>query len=260
MSNTPIASKKRTNYENFVAECPYCGKESIFNRASDLHTFEPISGRNVSCQSVDCGKLFRIVGDSVNNNHEMIILDCYELIKRKHYMNCIFNLTQAYEVFFSLYFRVELLYKPFGANRDQDIAELNRIAKELREKLKEHTFARMRALFLQYMVNRQAPKNLVEAKTLIAGIPDRPAEPKDTAIENIGDTTLVPLLMALKATNINRLRNRVVHQQAYRPTREEVESSLEETRSILFPLTNHLELYDDVNFYIKEKGADHKKG
>jgi hypothetical protein len=164
MSNIPIASKKRTTYENFVAECPWCGKESIFNRASDLRTFEPIAGRDVSCQSVDCGKPFRIVGDSVNNRHEMLIFDCYELIERKHYMNCILSLAQAYEVFFSLYFRVELLYKPFGADRDQELADLNRISEGLHDKIKEHTFTPMRALFLQYTVNGQLPKNLVQPR------------------------------------------------------------------------------------------------
>jgi hypothetical protein len=55
MTDMPIARKKRTSYENFVAECPSCGVESIFNRASDL------------------------------------------------------SLTTAYEMFFSLFFRVELL-------------------------------------------------------------------------------------------------------------------------------------------------------
>jgi len=252
MSNIPIARKKRTSYENFVAECPWCGKESIFNRASDLRTFEPIAGRDVSCLSVDCGKPFRIVGDSVNNRHEMLVFDCYELIGRKHYMNSILSLAQAYEVFFSMYFRVELLYKPFGADRDQELAELNRISKVLQGKIKEHTFARMRALFLRYMVAPQSPKNIAESEVVVADFPDRPGDPKDAAIESLGDSTLVPLLKALKATNINTLRNNVVHKQAYRPTREEVEAALEEARSILFPLTSHLQLYDDVNWYIRK--------
>src|SRR5260221_158441 len=109
MSNIPIAKNRRSSYENFVAQCPCCGKDCIFNRASDLHTLEPIAGLDVSCQSDDCRKPFRSVGDSVNSAHEMLILDCYELIEAKHYMAVILSLTQAYEVFFSLFFRVELL-------------------------------------------------------------------------------------------------------------------------------------------------------
>jgi len=42
VSDVPVAKKKYASYENFVAECPWCCKEIIFNRASDLRTFEPI--------------------------------------------------------------------------------------------------------------------------------------------------------------------------------------------------------------------------
>ncbi|HWP56373.1 MAG TPA: hypothetical protein VNL14_00635 [Candidatus Acidoferrales bacterium] len=252
MSDVPVARNKHTSYENFVAECPWCSKESIFNRASDLGTFEPIAGRDVSCQSADCGKPFRIVGDAINSPHEMLIFDCYELVERKHYMNCILSLAQAYEVFFSLFFRVELLYKPFGADPEQEPADLNRLSEELHEKIKEHTFTGMRALFLEHMVTGRSPKNLAEAAAMVAALPDRPREPRDAAIESLGDAKLVPLLRAVKTTSINTLRNRVVHKQAYRPTREEVEEAIKETQSVLFPLTRHLNLYDEINWYMKK--------
>jgi hypothetical protein len=260
MSNIPIANKKRTSYENFIAECPWCGEENIFNRASDLQTFEPIAGHDVSCQSVDCDKPFRIVGDSVNSPHEMLIYDCYELVEQKNYMNCILILTQAYEVFFSLFFRVELLDQPFGTDLDQpfgtdldqELADLNRLSEELHDKIKEHTFTRMRALFLQHMVTGHSPENLAEAAAVVAALPDRPGDPKDAAIESLGDAKLVFLLKALKATSIHTLRNRIVHKQAYRPNRKEVEVALKEARSILFPLTSHLRLYDDINWYMRK--------
>ena len=51
MNAIPVAERKRTSYENFAAECPWCRRENIFNRASDLKTFEPIAGRDVSCLS-----------------------------------------------------------------------------------------------------------------------------------------------------------------------------------------------------------------
>jgi len=252
MSDIPVVRNKRTSYENFVAECPWCRKESIFNRASDLRTFKPIAGRDVSCLNSDCRKPFRIVGDSVNSAHEMLIADCYELVDRKHYMNCILSLAQAYEVFFSLFFRVELLYKPFAGDPDQDLADLNRLSEDLHEKVKEHTFTRMRALLLQQILTAHSPKDLVDAAAAVAALPDSPGDPKDIAVESLGDAKLVPLLKALKATNIHTLRNRVVHKQAYRPTREEVEAALEETRSILLPLTSHLQLYDEINWYMRK--------
>ena len=252
MINIPVAKNKHTSYENFLAECPLCGKENIFNRASDLKTFEPISGLDVSCQNDHCRKPFRIIGDSVNCAHEMLIFDCYELLERKHYMNCLLSLAQAYEVFFSLFLRVELLYKPFATDPNQDLAEFNRLSEALQEKIKHHTFVPMRALFLQHIVARYSPKNLIESAVIIGDLPDHPAGPKDTAIEGLADAKLVPLLKALKATSIHTLRNHVVHKHAYRPTRDEVEATLEETRSILFPLTRHLQLYDNINWYTRK--------
>ncbi len=78
----------------------------------------------------------------------MLVLDCHELLRQKHYMNCIITLAQAYEVFFSLFLRGELLYKPFAGDAGKDINHLNRLAEQLSEKVKEHAFARMLALFL----------------------------------------------------------------------------------------------------------------
>jgi hypothetical protein len=251
MTEIPVAESKRASYENFIAQCPWCSGENVFNRASDLMTFEAIAGRNVSCQFAECGKPFRIVGDSVNGPHEMLIFDCYELLERKHYMNCLLSLAQAYEVFFSLFFRVEFLYKPFGANPDHDIAQLNVVSEELQDRIKEHAFVKMRALFLRHIVSGATPKNLSDAAAAIAAFPDRPGDPKDADIEGLNDPKLVQLLKALKATTIHTARNRVVHKQAYRPTRDEVTAALSESRSILLPLTSHLRLYDDINWYMK---------
>lgn len=251
MSDIPIAKNRSTSYENVVAVCPSCGENSIFNRASDLHTFEPIAGRNVACLRADCRKPFRIVSDSVNGAHEMLIFDCYELIERKHYMNCILSLAQAYEVFFSLFFRVELLYRPFGSDPDQKIADLNRLSEALQKKIEKHTFAPMRALFLSHIVAGPLPKTLAEASGLVGALPNRPGDPKDAAIESLGDAKLASLLKALKGTNIHTQRNQIVHKRAYRPTRVEVDAALEETRSILFPLTSRLQLYDEINWYMK---------
>jgi hypothetical protein len=254
MSNIPVAKTKETSYENFVAECPSCREEIIFNRASDLRSFEPIAGRNVSCLRAECGKPFRIVGDSINCAHEMLVFGCYELMERKHYMNCILSLAQAYEVFFSLFLRVELLYKPFAADSDDDDA-LNRLAEALREKIERHTFAPMRALVLRHIVFGQSPNDLAAAAQLVAALPEKPGDPKDADIEGLADRNLVPLLKALKATSIHSLRNRVVHKESYRPTREVVEAALEETRSILSPLTSRLQLRDDINWYMRNSSA-----
>ena len=245
----PVAERKRTSYENFVVECPLCGHECIFNRASDLCTFESIAGLNVSCLNEKCGKLFRLIGDSVNERHEMLIFDCYELLERKQYMNCVLNLALAYETFFSLFLRVELLYKPFAADPDQ-LDRLNLLSKKLENKIKRYTFSRMRALFLWQITKQHSAATLEEAEEIIEAFPDCPKDPKDGEIEALSDTKLIPLLKALRDTTIHELRNRIVHKQADRPTREEVKDSLKETGSILFLLTHHLRLHDEPNWYM----------
>jgi hypothetical protein len=214
-----------------------------------LGTFEPIAGRDVEC--LECGEPFRIVSDSVNEAYEMFLSECSELRDRKHYSACILSVAQAYEVFFGLFFRVELLYKPFGADSNRCLEDLNRVAQILHDRLKDHGFARLRALFLQHAVARHSPKSIAEAETLLAGMPCRPGDPKNADIEALPDQKLVPHLKAIKNTEVHTLRNQVVHQRAYRPTRQEAEKAIEEAQSILFPLGAYFDLHDEINWYLR---------
>jgi len=45
MNKIPYAKKKQTSYENFVGECPWYRKESIFNRAINLKDLSSIALR-----------------------------------------------------------------------------------------------------------------------------------------------------------------------------------------------------------------------
>ncbi len=239
---------RRASYENIVADCPLCGSENIFNRVSDLKTSEQIAGLDVSCQK--CRKAFHIVGDSINNRHELLIYDCDQLIEHKRYINSILNLAQAYEVFFSLYFRVELLFKPFALDPDHDIEQLNRLAGILYDSIKAYTFRRLRSSFLQHILRGHSPRNWKEAADDLAVLSQKSAEPKDDSIEASGDAKLVTLLKAVKNTRIHELRNRAVHHRAYRPTLNEVNDALDETKNTLLPLTHHLQLNENVNWYL----------
>jgi hypothetical protein len=250
VNGIPVARGTRTSYENFAAECPWCDKESVFNRASDLGTFKPILGRDVSCLSLDCGRPFRIMGDVVNNAHEMLVFDCYELLESKHYMNCILSLAQAYEVFFSLFFRVELLYRPFASDSGHRLDDLNRLHQALLDQTRRYTFTPMRTLFLRHMVAGHSPRDLGEAATMVSALSSIQGDPSDCMIDGLADAKLVPLLQAVKTTRINEMRNDVVHKQAYRPNAKEALDHLEEARSVLFPLTDLLDLHDDINWYI----------
>ena len=253
MNQMPYATEKRTSYENFAAVCPCCGKCSIFNRVSDLKECDPIAFKTVQCLSPSCSKPFNINGDSVNAAHEMLVFDCHELLRQKHYMNCIITLAQAHEVFFSLFLRVELLYKPFAKDDGRDIDRLNRLSEQLAEKVKNHTFAPMRALFLRQLVSGPRLASLSEAEAAILRLPERPTDPADSDLEKVGDPALVDLLKALKRTTIHEVRNRVVHKRAYRPSRDEAKSAFKSARKLLFPLTHRLGLHDEINWYLANK-------
>lgn len=238
------------DYENVTANCPFCGYRCIFNRASDLRTFEPIGGKNIRCLNKDCHKPFRIVGDTANERHQVLIYDCYKFLRHKQYMHCIVNLVTAYEMFFSLFLRVELLYKPFALERAgvRRLEDLNALARLLGKKINKETFHSMRCLFLNEVTYRQSVKDLSSARIRICSLNVR--DTSNCKITAIDDQRLVPLLMELKSSNIGRVRNDVVHKQAYRPTREETEEYFEQAKSIVLTLTSLLDLHDSLNWYI----------
>jgi hypothetical protein len=252
MAGIPCAEEIQTTYENFTARCPWCGFKNIFNRASDLEDLEPIAHKQVVCLNRDCEQRFTISGDSINPAFEMLIYDCYELRCAKHYAYCILNLAQAFEVFFSQYLRVELLYRPFALDSDRDIEQLNDLVELLYEKVKRHASAAMRNLFFYQVLQQRQARSLSEAEASINALPDRPPEPSDASIESVTDQRLSALLMRLKYCKVGELRNQVVHKRAYRPKLDEVNEALRETREILLPLASMLRIQsDDLNWYMR---------
>ena len=244
----PPSRAKHAGYENVVSECPWCRCECIFNRASDLRTFEPIFGRDVSCMG--CDKLFRLISDSVNERHEQLLFDCDELLERKQYMNCIISVTQSYEMFFGLYLRVAFLYRPFSSDWNAaSLNHMNQVSEQLRKKVRKCAFWDMRAIFLRQVTAPSPPVNLVEAAEIIKTLDCKSPCPKEGDLRAVSDTKVANLLINLKKTTVNTLRNKVVHKIAYRPTRAKAENAVEEARSILLPLTNCLDLHDDVHWY-----------
>lgn len=238
----PDAQEKRATYENFIAICPTCNFENIFNRVSDLNDRGLISHKQVVCQSINCAKPFNISGDSVSAAYEMLIYDCYELNRSKHYMYCILNLAQAYESFFSLYLRNELLYKPFSLEPNPNIEKLNSLSANLYNKTKEFTFCKMRDTFLHQLLQKTTITSLAQSEISIQNLPDKPTTPADKIIESNFDKELADLLIQLKKSNIHEIRNKVVHKYAYRPTLQEVDKEIKQTREILFLLAQKLEI------------------
>ncbi len=249
-----ILYSKKTNptYENFIAICPYCDFKNIFNRATDLKDTNPIGFKTVKCLSEKCGKSFNINGDLVSPAYQMLIFDCYDLLKEKKYSYCILNLAQAFEVFFSLYLRIKLIYKPLAIQRGKTrVNELNEIIKFLYEAIKKYPYLKIRNIFINTVLSNQSNNSLEGSKTFIENIKNLTTEPENNLIENISDKKLEPLLIKLKNSKIHELRNEVVHKYAYRPTLEEVEKAINETREIVLGLSARLDAkYDDINWYL----------
>ena len=247
---------KDAGYENLTVACPWCNCECIYNRASDIGTFEPISGREVQCTGNSCRKLIWIYSDSVNERHEMLVYECYQLLERKQYMYCILNLATAYEMFFSLFLRVYLLYKPYAADANSGLSgsldKVNELSATLHHKIEHLTFPRMRNLFLSEVTNTTPVTDLLSAEQRILSLRPREDTP-DSKIEALGDGNLVQVLKDLKSTDIHNVRNAVVHKQGYRPTKEEAEKYFQEARSILFPVTVYLDLRHEPNWYVSRR-------
>lgn len=254
MSKLLYAKKKETSYENFTAWCPYCTYKNIFNRITDLKTTEAIGFMKVKCLNDVCGKEYNINGDSISPAFKMIVFDCYDLKREKRYSSCILNLAQAFEVFFSLYLRVELLYKPFSIEHkkgENNLNRMNELSKQLYKEIETYAFVKLRTIFLNLVLNNKPAKSLYEAGKIIKNINSLTTTPSDIMIGNIQDAHLSVLLINLKNTKICELRNKVVHKLAYRPSIEEVDAAIEETRSILFSLATCLEMeIDDINWYM----------
>ena len=258
MANILYAIETHTNYENFYARCPRCGFENTYNRVSDLEDITPIGYKEVRCLNHICKQPFAINGDLVNPVYEMLIFDCHELRKQKRYSYYILNLAQAFEVFFSLYLRVHFHYRPFAklereALGSGDLDQLNKVASELYEATKNYAFTHMLSVFLQCVLSGNYSASLIEAQQSIRALgTQRPNLPKDQEIIASSNQQLADVLKRLKYSKINELRNKIVHQRAYRPRLAEVDEALEETRDIIFSLKSFLRIQDDViNWYIQ---------
>jgi hypothetical protein len=260
MKQILCAEKTKKSYENFVAYCPYCEFENIYNRVTDLKTTEAIDFKKVVCLNETCAKSFCINGDLISPAFQMLISDCNELVSQKHYSYCILNLTQAFEVFFSLYLRVQLLYKPLALTERTTLRysneDLNDLAEQLYDAVKKYAFVKLRNIFLNFIVENKTAKTFAESKKLISHLRlFSENTPSDEKLQKIPNTDLSKLLQSLKNTAIHDIRNKVVHQRAYRPTLDEVNSAINETGDILFPLSYLLKIdSDDINWYLyKEK-------
>jgi len=256
MADDLRAVTNAATYENVIAECPSCGSTNIFNRVSDLHTLRPIDFREVKCQR--CNQPFSIGGDCINAAHEMLLFECHEFIQGKRYMQCVLTAAQAYEVFFSHFMYVQLLFRAFAKDESRDLTRLNTLIRLLYQRMKGLTFEPMRRLVLRMIVDGVAPPSLVAAEPVILAIPGaatgiRPVTRAE--IDQMNDWRLKALLVKLLRADVNTLRNRVIHKDAYRPKEAEAKRVYREAREVLFGLTGRLQLGFDFEWYVNQPVA-----
>ena len=245
------AQKKDTNYENFIAECPYsdCRNENIFNRVSDLKTTKPISSEEVEC--FKCKRKFRITGDLVSEKHQYLIYDCYELLKQKRYMYCIINLCIACEAFFQKGIEIKLLWEPWQKKVfKKGIGIFNHYSHKLYNKTQDYTYSKLLNVFLDLYLKDKSFHSQASIDEYIDAIDCfAKIEPKDKDIRKYHDQKTTDLLLKLKKVKINRTRNNVVHKYAFRPSLQDAEKYLEEVRSVVFSLHTRLKMKSETQYY-----------
>lgn len=234
-------------YENVHAKCPHCAQENIFNRASDLQTFDAVSGQDVCCLNSICRRQFHILGDLINPAFEMFVFDCAWPYEQKRYSYCIVSLAQAWEIFFSNYLRVEFIYKKYAA--DGDLERMNRGLHELYEITKRWTFEPLRNIFIRLQIKPGAVADLDSLASQSAQLTQRPARADLAQV----DERLRIHIERLYDSTIGELRNQIVHKHAYRPRKEEVDHFMAEIRATLFPLRMMLGVQgDEINWYVQK--------
>lgn len=225
----PTVHIKVGGYENIYFDCPHCGKENIINRVSDLSPMATTSGMNMTCQVEDClGELW-LNSDTVQSaKYRWFLQELPVLKQRKLYRDYALTLCQGAEAFFL----EAVINKKFdrGANyRDDEghlkLAEYNTDRKQYEASIRRHTFDSMRSIFLEtFQSERENPTERISRLK-----EDR----REWAFEMV------------KQSNINVLRNKVAHKNAYRPKLSEIDSH-DELRTALYWLGEYLNVLDSV--------------
>jgi hypothetical protein len=224
------------DYETVTARCDECDYLNIFNRIDDIGEPGPYSGRDVTC--LECGKTFWIFGDIINPAYQLFIFNADEHMRRKHYMLSVTMLGQAWESFFATFIYSNYLYRPFNANARYpgDLKQFNRLAALLGDTIEKFTFDPLRNVLVNTVVERVHPDTLDESETAIARIKDEKfgQRPAAARVEAFPDAPVRDVLLRLRNLRINELRNRVVHKEAYRPRRAEVEACRDDEIRVMY--------------------------
>jgi len=224
---------KSKDYETITAQCDECGSLITLNRVDDIGDPGPYdSGCYVGC--TECGRPFWVFGDAIYPAYELLLFDAEEHMRAKHYIPCVTSLAQAWEMFFATFVYSNYLYRPFhhdvrhAAQRER----FEGLAEQLGDAIWKFTFDQLRNVLVNSVVEGVRPRTLDESEVAIARIKDdnfgqRPAQAR---VDALSDSSVRAVLLQLQDLRIGELRDRVVHKDAYRPRRWEVEECSDEIR------------------------------
>ncbi len=233
------------NYEVVRVVCPVCTKRIVFNRRSDLDDLSSIAHKKVVCLAPECGAPFTISGDTVGPAYKMFYYEAYDFVKDKRYSFAVLSVAQALEVFFAHAVRELWLLKPFDVlhRGPGDLEALNSALTVLYEKTAKFPYEKMRNLFFHAALLPR-PTTVAQGRQLVDAITEKYPTPSNEVLA-AAPGRLGSLLLALKMSSAHELRNRVVHQRAYRPSREEAEQAVKAVGDVLVPLASTLDVEFD---------------
>jgi len=240
-----VGNIQNPDYETVSAVCEHCGSLCVFNRIDDIDEPGPYHGRYVTCYI--CREQFWIYGDIINPAHELLISSAREYFQTRRYMQCVAILGQAWEIFFSLFAYSNYLYRPFFANPELDHSaeHFNRLSLQLYNATRKHSFNPLRNVLINTVLNSVHPPTLQESAADISRIRNENfgGNPKMADVVKFPDEEVRDLLTQLQQLTIADLRNKVVHQHAYRPRRVEVEKCLKGEIDVLYCAKHLLPVY-----------------
>jgi hypothetical protein len=224
---------KSKDFETITARCDECGSLCVLNRVDDIGDPGPYdSGCYVGC--TECGRPFWVFGDATDPAYELLLFDAEEHMRAKHYVLCVTSLAQAWEMFLATFVYSNYLYRPFhhDVHHPARRERFEGLSYRLGDAIWNFTFDQLRNVLVNTVVEGVRPRTLDESEVAIARIRDdnfvqRPAKER---VEALSDSSVREVLLQLQDLRVGELRNRVVHGDAYRPRRWEVEECSDEIR------------------------------
>jgi hypothetical protein len=150
-------------------------------------------------------------------------------------------LGQAWEAFFAEFVYSTYVWRPFFMSSSISIHRMQRLSERVAKGLRKLSFAKLRSLVANTIIQQIEPMDLTSAEAEVAKLDTAAIKnmPSQATIDAVADPSARELLSRLVALEVLELRNRVVHHDAYRPTRAEVSRCIDDEIRFLYRLKRY---------------------